>query len=322
MLSAARGFVRRSQGTLLRPSAVKRALAPRVFSASFHSSIPRFEKTDDESAAAVAASSEDEVGNDGILGELFGNPYYAVPIGGVGFMSAVQLDWYVFNEETQLLALWCLFVGTVYHNFGSGIASFFDDIANGIKNEQLAQEDAIIQAMKVTRDAHARQTEIYGDIKSIFEAQQELMDIITASKSKELKHKLRDQVVSRLDNLVAIEERAVLQIKDDLVNKTTEKVRAAITTDEIKKAALDQAFKAIADPSAPAGEDPVAALYTKSFQEFNARVQQLAAEPVELTPEIKAEALAEMKAVAAREDVGADIVNAVEIPTHIKVSGL
>ena len=111
----------------------------------------------------------------------------------------------------------------------------------------------------------------------------------------------------------------IVDIKDALVNATTEKVRAAVASDDIKAAALDQAFKAIADPNAPAGEDAVANLYSSAFKEFNDRVQKLSAEPQALSPELQAELLEEMKSVARREGLE-DLP--LEAPTHISVTNM
>ena len=63
---------------------------PRTGSAfrSFHVSTP---PQDDDKAAAVA-EEDDSVGNDGVLGTLFGNPYYSVPLCGLGVMTATASD--------------------------------------------------------------------------------------------------------------------------------------------------------------------------------------------------------------------------------------
>ena len=62
------------------------------------------------------------------------------------------------------------------------------------------------------------------------------------------------------------------------VESATAQVRAEVSSDAVKTAALEQAFAAIADPTAPAaGEDPVAAIYSKAFV-TDAKVKSLQSE--------------------------------------------
>ena len=103
-------------------------------------------------ASTEAAAADDSTGNDGIFGALFGNPYTSVPLCGLGVMSATATDFYVLDAETQLLGLWCMFVGVSYQNFGGAIGQYFDDIANAHLAEQNAQEMAMVQAMKSTQE--------------------------------------------------------------------------------------------------------------------------------------------------------------------------
>ena len=62
---------------------------PRTSSAfrSFHASAP----SNNEGESAVA-EEEDNVGNDGVLGNLFGNPYTSIPLCGLGVMTATATD--------------------------------------------------------------------------------------------------------------------------------------------------------------------------------------------------------------------------------------
>ena len=194
-----------------------------------------------------------------------------------------------------------MFVGTCYYHGADAGAQFFDDIAAGIKSEQHAQEDSIIDAMELTRAAHERQTAIYQDIQNIFEAQQSLMDSIVVAKSRELAHVMRAQVVAKLDTVVAEEARFTQSIQGGLVDAATAKVRTAVADEKVKTAALEQAFAAIADPTAPAGADPVSAVYSQVFSDFNAKLQAAAGEAQTLSAEAKAQMLEEMKSVARRD---------------------
>lgn len=219
-----------------------------------------------------------------------------------------------------MLGLWCMFVGITYQNFGGAIGQYFDDIADAHLAEQNAQEMAMIKAMKSTQAAHQRQTEIHADINAIFEAQQELMAVIVEAKSNELKHTVRDGLVTKLDATVAEESRMTATIQAGLVESATASVRDAMSSDAVKSAALEQAFAAIADPNAPpAGEDPVAAIYSKAFADFDTKVKKLQSEEFELSAEVQKEMKEAMDAVAARD--GLAFVN-VEVPSKYKIENI
>ena len=68
-----------------------KASVPRTSSAfrTFHVSAP---SNNDSQEAAVADDDEDDIGNDGVLGTLFGNPFYSVPLCGLGVMTATATD--------------------------------------------------------------------------------------------------------------------------------------------------------------------------------------------------------------------------------------
>ena len=210
-----------------------------------------------------------------------------------------------------------MFVGTCYFNFSDPIADYFDDIAANVQKDQNAQEDLIIDAMEVTKGAHQRQTAIFEDIQAIYEAQKVVMDSLVAAKTNELGHIVRASVVQKLDNVVTQESRMTATIQSNLVNAATEQVRTSVTGDRAKTMALENAFAAIADPTAAStGKDPVSSIYSKFFNDFNARLAEASANETELSAELRAEMEAEMKSVAARD--GLDFVN-IAAPATMKL---
>jgi hypothetical protein len=389
---------------------------PRTSSAfrSFHASPP---SNNDQGESAVAEEEDDNIGNDGVLGNLFGNPYTSIPLCGLGVMTATATDvspyiftpmfrivlcatgkwcncvkqwelrtqkkkersfkklhffffyakpkqtcssccsspalavsyhmhcncnhwsscfkilillfflffffflaffqFYILDAETQLLGLWCMFVGTCYFNFSDPIANYFDDLAANVQKDQNAQEDLIIDAMEVTKGAHQRQTAIFEDIQAIYEAQKVVMESLVAAKTNELGHIVRASVVQKLDNVVTQESRMTATIQSNLVDAATEQVRTSVTGDRAKTMALENAFAAIADPTAAStGKDPVSSIYSKFFNDFNARLADASANETELSAELRAEMEAEMKSVAARD--GLDFVN-IAAPATMKL---
>lgn len=257
-------------------------------------------KFSEEEKAAVTA--EEEGGDFDIVATL-SNPFYGVPIGGLAAATAVATDFYIINEETQLLGLWCLFVGTIYHNFGADVGEYFDSVGDAVLKEQNAQEDAIIESMRVTADAHKHRLDILDDLTMIRDAQNEILETIVATKSNQLKHELRDKVVMRLDALKQLEQSVTAGVQATMVNAATEKVRGNVDT--MKKAALDSAFAAIADPTA-AGSDPVANEYNAVIKAFAKKAAAAKDTPIELTAAEQAEVEDELRAMIRKEGLTDD----------------
>jgi hypothetical protein len=258
-------------------------------------------------SAEGAAPVEEQEQEEGLLSKL-SNPVYALPLGGLVAMTGVATDFYVLNEETQLLGLWVLFCGTIYHNFGDAIGAAFDDMADSVAKEQNAQEEAIVESMVVTKAAHERQTAIYEDIKAIFEAQKELMDTIVSGKSNQLQHDFRAQIQSKLNNIVSEEAGLTADVQSGLVAAATERVTAQISSDAAKKVALEQAIAAIANPDASTGKDQVSDLYASVFADFAKSLAAAKEKEQTLSAQVQA-AVAENIAEVARRD-GLDFTSA------------
>lgn len=289
-------------------------LARRFTAGRFRAQTMRF-----ASAEAASTGGDDEVEKQeegpGLIATL-SNPVYALPLGGLVAMTGVATDFYVLGEETQLLGLWVLFCGTIYHNFGDMIGEAFDDMADVIAKEQNAQEHAIVESMEITKAAHERQTAIYEDIKAIFEAQKELMDTIVTGKSMQLQHDFRTQIVSKLNNIVAEEAGLTADVQSGLVDAATNQVKANITSDAAKKVALEQAIAAIASPDTPPGKDQVADMYNAVFADFAKNLAAAKEEEQTLSAEVKA-AVAEDIAAVARRD-GLDFIS-VSTPEKVAI---
>ena len=257
-------------------------------------------KFSEEEKAAVAA--EEEEGDFDIIATL-SNPFYGVPIGGLAAATAVATDFYIINEETQLLGLWCLFVGTIYHNFGADVGAYFDSVGDAVLKEQNAQEEAIIESMRVTADAHRHRLDILDDLSMIRDAQNEILETIVSTKSNQLKHELRDKMVVRLDALKQLEQSVTAGVQSTMVDAATNKVLANVGS--MKKKALDSAFAAIANPDA-AGSDPVADEYNAVIKEFAAKAAKAKDTPIELSAAEQAEVEDELRAMVRKEGLTDD----------------
>lgn len=262
----------------------------------------QFHVTTKSSEEEKAAAATEEDGDFDIVATL-SNPFYGVPIGGLAAATAVATDFYIINEETQLLGLWCLFVGTIYHNFGGDVGEYFDSIGDAVLKEQNAQEDAIIESMRVTADAHRHRLDILDDLTMIRDAQNEILETIVATKSNQLKHEIRDKMVLRLDALKQLEQSVTADVQSTMVDAATEKVRANV--ESMKKAALDSAFAAIADQNAVIN-DPVSNEYGAVLKAFAEKAAAAKDTPIELSAAEQAEVEDELRAMIRKEGLTDD----------------
>ena len=103
------------------------------------------------------------------------------------------------------------------------------------------------------------------------------------------------------------------------MESATAQVRAEVTSDAVRMLRSSRRSP-IADPTAPpAGEDPVAAIYSKAFADFDAKVKSLQSKEFELSAEVQKEMKEAMDAVRVRD--GLDFVN-VEVPSKYKVENI
>lgn len=219
------------------------------------------------------------------------DPTRWVPITVVGFGAATAGGFYHWNEESQLLGLFALFCGTIYAKGGGAIAGMFDESSRAILTEQQALEDKAIDATKAVRDAHAANAGIDADLSSVMGAQAVLMAEVSAAKTNEMKHVLREQIVGNLEAIIELEEMNAARLQTEMVNSATEQVLAAWSAegaDKLKDAALAASLAALKDPTAKVASDTVGEMYVKSFADIRATAEANAGKAVELTPEQQA----------------------------------
>jgi len=243
--------------------------------------------------------------------------YVPLTIGGFGLASATGL--YHFDAESQLLALWVLFCGTVYTRGGPIIAEALDEMAQSIQKEHSAVEKAEIEAVKVTIEAHKRQTAVYQDIKELFDAQNTVLDGLVGSAQSRLRHGVRTAFVKKLDTIVAAENKVSEETRKVLIEKATASVKSAYLTSKdstLKNNALDAALAALANPEGAKKDPTVGQLYSKYLADFQSTLKASASKSFDLTPEEISELKESAENVARRE--GIDLAS-VSIPNKASI---
>lgn len=239
----------------------------------------------------------------------FTHPTRWVPITVGGLVAANAAGLYHFNEESQLLGLFVLFVGTIYSQGGQAIGAMLDEAKESVLKEQAAIEEAQIEATKVILETHKNQVGAYDDIQSILAAQKDVVDDIVSTASRKLKHRVRDGIVAKLDTLVQIETQAAASINSKLLDGATAHVIKTYKSDtgDLYNAELSSALETLAHPDLAAGKDTVGPTFQAFFSGFRAKVEKDAGKEVAVSAEALAAAQEAMNSVAQTFQIEGDV---------------
>lgn len=234
------------------------------------------------------------------------HPTRWVPITVGGLVAANAAGLYHFNEESQLLGLFVLFVGTIYSQGGDAIGAMLDEAKHSVLKEQAALEESQIEATRLILETHKKQVGAYEDIQSILAAQKEVVDDVVATASRKLKHQVRDGIVAKLDNLVQVESQAASSINAKLLDGATAAVMKSYQTDtgDLYNAELNSALATLANPELTAGKDTVGPSFKAFFSGFRSKIDKEAGKEVTVSAEILAAAQEAMNSAAQSHQIG------------------
>jgi len=229
---------------------------------SFHASARR---EDDGKSASLPEQSK---------GGLFGtglSEWYALPIGLTAAVPLIQFDWYVINEETQLLAVFLAFCVTLYTQGGDAIYKALDEKAVNLLKEHNEAEDKVIAALEHKLEYLKANQNMVNDFEAINTIRATTYEKLNAAGAIKPQHDFKAQI-ERMLNMIAQEEASVTEkTKTALMNEATASVTERFTSDKVlKKAALDAAIAKI--KGGKAGGDPVQAAFIQFFKDKAAAV--------------------------------------------------
>merc|ERR1712127_251058 len=177
----------------------------------------------------------------------------------------IKLEWYVINEETQLLAVFIAFCVTVYTQGGDAIHKALDQKAVDLLKEHNAAEDNVVAALEQKLEFLQAGKNMVNDFEAMNEIRAETYDKLNAAGAVKPQHDFKAQV-ERMLNMIAAEEASVTEkTKTSLMAEATASVTGKFASDKaLKKAALDAAIAKIKGGKAAA--DPVQAEFVKFFK--------------------------------------------------------
>jgi Mitochondrial ATP synthase B chain precursor (ATP-synt_B) len=235
------------------------------------------------------------------------DPIYALPLGIAFAVPAIHYEWYLVNEETQLLACFCAFAAIVYKQFGGVIKDALEADGKRILKEHNAAEEEIIQILDNFITEMKSQDTIVQDIEDIKALKKQTYEKLNAAGKIKPLYDFKHQM-EKLLNIIAAEEANMQEAgKSKMMVEATAAVQAQFATDKkLQKAALTNAIAMLKSGgggggaktagAAAVGPDPVKASYLQFFA-----AKKLAAAKVDA----KAEALAARQAILTKLNAAA-----------------
>jgi len=262
----------------------------------FHGGLPNLQSNEELEKAPLGPSFIEKYS--------LNEPSRFVPLTVAGFGMASATGLYHFDPESQLLALWVLFCGTIYSRGGPIIAASLDEMKEAIQKEQNELEDKEIDGVKATIAAHKMQEEVFEDLTQLFEAQKGIQAELATTAENQLKHQVRDAVVSRLNSMAALEQKYADELRSEVVAKATDSVRATYSSDSsLKSSALANAIAALGNPEKAKKDTTVGDLYSKYLKGFSSKVASAQGKEVELSAADKAAIKETLGTILRREGV-------------------
>mmetsp|Transcript_19833 Transcript_19833/g.40968 ORF Transcript_19833/g.40968 Transcript_19833/m.40968 type:complete len:305 (+) Transcript_19833:71-985(+) len=224
---------------------------------SFHASARR-----EEEAKAEALPVESK-------GGLFGtglSEWFALPIGVAAAVPMIKLEWYVINEETQLLAVFLAFCVTLYTQGGDAIYKALDEKAVNLLKEHTEAEEKVIAALEHKLEYLKANQNMVNDFEAINAIRSATYEKLNAAGAIKPQHDFKAQV-ERMLNMIAHEEASVTEkTKVALMSEATASVTEKFSSDKaLKKAALDAAIAKL--KGGKTGADPVQAAFVQFFKD-------------------------------------------------------
>lgn len=191
---------------------------------------------------------------------------YAVPVGLALAIPAINYEWLVINEETQLAACFLAFTMIVYKNLGPSIQEALEADGKKILAAHQAQEDASITTLQAKLDDLKQQSNIVKDAEDVQKVREETYVKWDSIGKIRPQHEFKAQV-ERVLSLVATEEAALQEKqKQALMEEATLKVTERFLSDKnLQKTSLDLAIATL-EGKKGAGADPVQAAYVQFFK--------------------------------------------------------
>jgi hypothetical protein len=197
---------------------------------------------------------------------------FALPVGMVLAIPTLGNEWLVLGAETQLVAVFILFCSTAYTQVGGMVAKELDDYAETVRSTLRKVDESMLVDIKHSIAQNEKVLDMENDIASVHSLIDDLSVVKAEALNYEAEHQYRDDVIRKLENLVAIEGAAVNSLRNRMLDSVRADVVSKFSTDaKLKSAALDSAMAVLAGgKSGKIGKDIVGDAYALSLKKYRA----------------------------------------------------
>lgn len=201
-------------------------------------------------------------------------PLYGVSLGIALAVPAIQYEWYLVNEETQLAACFICFCGVVYKQFGGVIYEALEEDGKRVLAETNAAEDSVIRDLDTAIKDIESQAGIVEDLEGVKQLKIETYEKLNAVGKVKPSYNFKAQVEKLLTVIESEEASSQEKGKMALMEEATAAVTEAFATNkELKKQTLANAVAML--KGTKTGADPVKEAYLKFFADKKKAAESL-----------------------------------------------
>jgi len=260
------------------------------FVANFHAGAPR---RSEEKAPAEAAPEPS-------LYDTLSEPMIAGPLMGLLAVGAIGNNLYVFNEETQLLGLFALFVGTVVTMGGETIGKAIDAQTDEILAEMNKWEDAHVESIELNIKTMEGFVQYHEDMKKVVDYQKSLIGATLDAKTLRLKHNVHENILGLLNSCAAQEDNQKTKLTRALLDDATANAMKLAQTKEVRQSSLTEALNVV---SGKPSKDVAGQLFAQFFKEESTKMKANAKTVVAATPSDSKAVFQELAKLAQGDDI-------------------
>mmetsp|Transcript_74140 Transcript_74140/g.145528 ORF Transcript_74140/g.145528 Transcript_74140/m.145528 type:complete len:338 (+) Transcript_74140:99-1112(+) len=202
---------------------------------------------------------------------------FLLPIGLFIGIPAIKNEVLVLDAETQLLACFILFCSTMYTQVGGMMGKSLDDYSTGIADELKAVDDTMLDQINASMAANQEAMTVEEDCKDLFQIQQQLAIAEADVLNQKEVHMYREAIVKKLDSLSALEESAVMAIRNRMLTKVKSDVINTFTNDQkAKDLAMTRAIEVLAGGAkGKMGKDVVGDVFAQALSNYKAEYAKM-----------------------------------------------
>jgi F0F1-type ATP synthase membrane subunit b/b' len=194
----------------------------------------------------------------------------AVPLGTLIAIPAIAHDVITIGAEAQLAAMFVLFIGTCHKSLGPVAGKFFSDYSASIAKDLKKVDENMLIEVNSDIESHKQLLGLDQDLSDVMALRDDLAIVQADVLNHQEKHKFRDEIQRKLDQLIAIEESATTAIRKRMISSVQANVVKQFSTDaKAKDAALAHAMSILtAGVGAKRGKDVVGDAFTRAIADY------------------------------------------------------